>query len=244
MIGSFLNAVIYRLPNNVSMKRTRSHCPSCDKLIFWYENIPILSYLFLRGKCSGCKTRISIQYPIVELISGIAGLLLMPKTFSYMNLFFFVFYFSVFECFLALFIIDLKHKILPNSINIYLAILLLIFGLIRFPVTHVIFGGGIGLLFPLGFTYLFYLIKGKVGLGGGDIKLWGALGLYLGIKGIVINIFFSCFLGSIIGVSYIVIKKMDKSQAIPFGPFIIIVSFVQIFFPSYFNEITRLVVGF
>lgn len=239
-----MNAVIYRFPRQISIAKSRSHCPSCDKLIYWYENIPVFNYLFLRGKCSGCGTKISIQYPLVELVSGIAAVLIMPQVLNIASIMHFVFFFSVFECFMALFIIDIRHKLLPNALNIYLAVLLAIFGLMKYPIGHVVFGGAIGLLFPLGFTYAFYLVRGKIGLGGGDIKLWGALGLYLGIKGIVFNIFFSCFLGSLIGVAWIATKKMDKSQAIPFGPFILIISFVQIFFPSEFQLLTRLVVGF
>ncbi len=239
-----MNAVIYRFPRDISISKSRSHCPSCDKLIFWYENIPVFSYLFLRGKCSGCGTRISIQYPIVELVSGVAALLLMPKMLDGLSILNFVFYFSVFECFLALFVIDVRHKLLPNALNIYLALIFTAFGLMQFPVGHVVFGGAIGLLFPLGFTYAFYLLRGKIGLGGGDIKLWGALGLYLGIKGIIFNIFFSCFLGSLIGVLWIATKRIDKSQAIPFGPFILIISFIQIFFPAEFQALTQLVAGF
>lgn len=244
IIGSFMNAVIYRFPRQISISKSRSHCPSCDKLIYWYENIPLFSYIFLRGKCSGCGAKISIQYPLVELISGVASVLLMPKLLNAISLMNYVFFFSVFVCFLALFIIDLRHKLLPNALNIYLALLFLVFGLMKYPVGHVIYGGAIGLLFPLGFTYAFYLVRGKIGLGGGDIKLWGALGLYLGIKGIIFNIFFSCFLGSIIGVAWIALKKMDRGQAIPFGPFILIVAFMQIFFPSEFQLLTRLVTGF
>jgi prepilin signal peptidase PulO-like enzyme (type II secretory pathway) len=244
IIGSFMNAVIYRFPRKISISKSRSHCPSCDKLIYWYENIPVLSYIFLRGKCSGCGAGISIQYPLVELISGVASVLLMPKIVDGITILHYVFYFTVFECFLAHFIIDVRHKLLPNALNIYLALIFGSYGLMQFPISHVVYGGAIGLLFPLGFTYAFYLVRGKIGLGGGDIKLWGALGFYLGIKGIIFNIFFSCFLGSIIGVAWIALKRIDKGQAIPFGPFILVISFLQIYFPAEFQALTRLVVGF
>jgi leader peptidase (prepilin peptidase)/N-methyltransferase len=168
----------------------------------------------------------------------------MPEVFEITSIMNFIFFFSVFECFLALFVIDIQHKLLPNALNIYLAILFAIFGLMKYSIGHVIFGGAIGLLFPLAFTYAFYLIRGKIGLGGGDIKLWGALGLYLGIKGIVFNIFFSCFLGSLVGIVWIASRKMDKNQAIPFGPFILIVSFVQIYFPYEFQVLIRFATGF
>ncbi|MCR9203693.1 MAG: prepilin peptidase [Halobacteriovoraceae bacterium] len=234
-IGSFLNAVIYRLPKGISLSASRSHCPGCDKLIFWYENIPLISWIFLRGKCSGCSAKISIQYPFIELLVGVFALLVTPMQYSGFQIYYYFFYVSVFATFVAMFFIDLKHKLLPNSLNIYLAIILFSKVVMNKGYDHWLLGAAIGVLFPLGVTYLFYLLKGQVGLGGGDIKLYGALGLYLGPLGVVHNIFLSCFLGALVGGSLIVLKVIDRKTPVPFGPFIIVVAATQIFIPEQFR---------
>lgn len=235
-IGSFLNAVIYRMPREISLSASRSHCTNCDKLIYWYENIPLISYLFLRGKCSGCGSRISIVYPIVELVVGIFALVVTPSSvFESFQLFEYFFKVSVFATFVAMFVIDLKHKILPNLLNLYLALVLFTKIVLLKGYMHWGLGALIGILFPLGVTYLFYLLKGQVGLGGGDIKLYGGLGLYLGPVGVIHNIFMSCFLGALVGGSLIILKVVDRKTPIPFGPFIIVVAMVQIFLPDQFN---------
>lgn len=233
-IGSFLNAVIHRLPREISLSASRSHCTHCDKLIYWYENIPLFSWVFLRGKCSGCSGKISIQYPLVELAVGLFALYVTPKSIAGYNLYYYFFNVSVFATFLAMFIIDLKHKLLPNTLNIYLAIILFSRVVLTKNYLHWFFGGAIGVLAPLTVTYIFYLLRGQIGLGGGDIKLWGALGLYLGPMGIVHNMFLSNFLGALIGGGLILSKVVDRKTPIPFGPFIILIASVQIFFPDHF----------
>ena len=123
IVGSFLNALIYRLPREINIAHPRSSCPSCNKLINWYENIPILSFIFLKGKCSGCGAKISFQYPLVELVTGIFAGLIAPKDLNMVEVLNFLFYFGIFSAFLVHFIVDLKHQILPDSINIYLLFL-------------------------------------------------------------------------------------------------------------------------
>jgi prepilin signal peptidase PulO-like enzyme (type II secretory pathway) len=242
-IGSFLNAVIYRLPRKISLSKSRSHCPGCNKLIFWYENIPLLSYLFLRGKCSKCDFKIPFQYPLIELIVGIFALFITPNSLELNNLWSYFFYVSIFSSFLSIVLIDLRHKLIPNSINIYLSLMFFSAVVYTKGPFYWATGAAIGVLFPLGVTYGFYLIKGQVGLGGGDIKLFGALGLYLGPIGIIHNIFLSCFVGAIIGASLILLKVVDRKTPIPFGPFIILVASVQIFLPEYFARFMGLILG-
>jgi len=235
-IGSFLNAVIFRVPREISLSASRSHCPKCDKLIYWYENIPLISYVFLlRGKCSGCKEKISIEYPLIELIVGAFAFVVTPASLLPEYLYYYFFNISVFATFVGMFVIDLKHKIIPNSMNIYLALVLFSGIVLSEPYWHWLIGGGIGILFPLAITYAFYLLKGQIGLGGGDIKLYGALGLYLGPFGIIHNIFMSCFLGALVGGSLIVFKIIDRKTPIPFGPFILVMAFIQIYLPEHFS---------
>ena len=239
LIGSFLNVLILRMPKNENFVSKRSHCPKCNKLIYWYENIPILSYVFLRGKCSGCSTGISIQYPLVELCTGIFAVLLSPSYLNIETAANFAFYFSIAAAFLVHFMIDVKHKILPDGINIYLALLFLSFSILTKPVGFWLLGGAIGFLFPLGITYIFYLLKNQVGLGGGDIKLYGALGLYLGPIGVLHNVFLSCILGSLISLPLILAKVIDRKTPVPFGPFIIIAATIQIYFPGIYDQIIQ-----
>jgi len=237
LVGSFLNALIYRLPRNINIALPRSSCTNCNKVITWYENIPVISYIFLRGRCSGCKSKISLEYPAVEILSAVAAFLIAPSSFNGPDLLNFFFFFSIYCCFLVHFIVDLKHQILPDSINIYLAALFLIISYFTQPWTHWFIGGAIGLGFPLIVSWVFYQLKGQVGLGGGDIKLYGALGLYLGPIGIMQNIFLSCFLGALIGLFLIFTKLIKKDNPIPFGPFIIVVGALQIFGESWFKHL-------
>lgn len=234
LVGSFLNALIYRLPRDINIAFPRSSCTQCNKLIYWYENIPILSYVFLKGKCSGCQSKISVLYPFVEFIVACFAFSIAPKNLEPDSLLNFFFYFSIFCAFLVHFIIDLKHQILPDSITIYMACVFLLLSIFNKPLAFWLIGGLIGLSFPLIVTWIFYKIKGQVGLGGGDIKLYGVLGIYLGPVGIMQNIFLSCFLGAVIGLVMIAFKVMKKENPIPFGPFIIVVGAFQIFSPELF----------
>ena len=240
IIGSFLNALIHRIPNEISIAKPRSECPHCNKVIYWYENIPILSYIFLRGKCSQCKNPISIRYPFVELIVGLFALYITPESSDLLVITKYFLKVSVFSCFVVHFFIDVKHKILPNSVNLYLAVTLLALSGLEHHWKHILIGGAIGFLFPLIVTWLFYVVRGVVGLGGGDIKLFGALGLYLGPVGIIYNLFLSCFVGALFSIFLIAIKKMDKKNPIAFGPFILLVAFAQVFFQKEFNSFLKL----
>lgn len=239
MIGSFLNALIYRLPLGMNIALPRSACPKCKHVIKWYENIPVISYAFLRGRCSNCSTKISFLYPFIELLTAFFAYLIAPKGTAPIELFNFLFFLGVFSAFLVHFIIDLKHQILPDSINIYLGVLFLIVAITTKPWTHWLFGLAFGLGFPLLVSWIFYLLKNQVGLGGGDIKLYAVLGIYLGPVAVMQNIFLSCFLGAIVGLTLIAAKFIKKENAIPFGPFIIIVASFQIFTPDFFSQLLR-----
>lgn len=237
IIGSFLNVVILRLPDGKSVVTPGSSCGNCGKSIRWYENIPIFSFLALRGKCSNCGAKISWQYPLIELTTGFAAVVFMATLYrGYDQFVQGVLFFTIFCIFLVHFIIDLRHFLLLDSLNIYLAIVLGFYGIFYFPITHMILGAVIGGGLPYLVTWLFYKIRGKIGLGGGDIKLWAALGLYLGPIGIIHNIWLSCSLGALVGMALILTKRIDRDQPVPFGPFIIIISALQIFFSDSFSH--------
>lgn len=237
LIGSFLNVVIYRVPRQQSVVKPRSKCPSCGNMIKWHQNIPVLSWLVLRGKCANCGFKIPIKYPLVELICGFIALNLFPNSLEPEDLFTFVYYFSVACVLLAHFIIDIEHKLLPDKLNIYFLLITLPYVVFTTPYMYWLLGGAIGFLGPLFVTWAFYKLRGQIGLGGGDIKLFGILGLLLGPVGIMHNIFMSCFVGAIIGILLIVTKKMNKDTTLAFGPYIILVASIQIFFPKFFEMI-------
>ena len=238
LIGSFLNAIIYRLPRDLSML-TRSQCPKCNNTISWFDNIPLLSYVFLKGKCRHCHIKIPIHYPMIELLTGLISLSFAYSLLQSNGLMTYSFYFSIACVFICHFVIDLQHKILPNELNIYLLILFIFYSLFFYPWQYWVLGGAIGLLFPLGVTMMFYYLRGKVGLGGGDIKLYGILGIYLGPIGISQTIFLSCFLGAIIGVLLIATRRIAKDQPLSFGPFILVIATWQIFFSHSFQKFSQ-----
>ncbi|MAZ48779.1 MAG: prepilin peptidase [Halobacteriovoraceae bacterium] len=232
MVGSFLNVVIYRLPRNESVITPRSKCPQCSSMVKWYQNIPIISFLILKGKCANCDFKIPWRYPLTELTVALFSLLLMPVDLSPQALFNYAFFFSVACVFLAHLLIDLEHQLLPDKLNIYLLLVSIPYVVLHFPLMHWLLGALIGFFGPYGVTALFYKLRGVVGLGGGDIKLFGILGFILGPLGIINNIFMSCMIGSIIGVILIALKKLDRNAPFAFGPFIILAATLQIFFPD------------
>lgn len=240
MIGSFLNVLIYRIPEGKDFVKERSHCPNCGKLVYWYENIPVLSYLFLKGKCSKCGWKIPLIYPIVEIVTGLASWALMPSILDSMNFGLYLFFFSVFCCFLVHFIIDVKVQILPDVINIFLGVVFLAYAINFYSYNFWLLGAGVGYFFPYLVSYGFKKLRGLDGLGLGDVKLFGVLGIMLGPLGIVQNIFMSCMLGTIVFLILIPVFKLNRETKVPFGPFIILVASAQIFFPDAFDKFSRL----
>jgi prepilin signal peptidase PulO-like enzyme (type II secretory pathway) len=241
LIGSFLNVVIHRVPKNESVVKPRSKCPNCGHMIKWYQNIPVISWLFLKGKCANCGFKIPIKYPLIELLVGFIAYNLFPEDLSPQTLFGFAYFFSVACILLSHFVIDIEHQILPDKINIYFLLITLPYVILTMPYMHWLLGGVFGFFGPLAVTWIFYKLRGQIGLGGGDIKLFGILGLLLGPVGIMHNIFMSCFLGAIIGIILIATKKLDKNTPLAFGPYIIFVASFQIFFPSYFEMVNPFV---
>lgn len=235
LVGSFLNVIIYRVPKNLSVVTPRSKCPKCSHKISWYENIPVISFLFLKGKCKKCKTKIPTEYVLVEILMGIFAYLLIPQYIHLNSMIEFIFYFSTASVFVCHFIIDVKYQILPDKINLYFLVTTIIYSLLFRDMVQVLMGGAVGFLLPYGVTYLFYKIRGVVGLGGGDIKLFGILGLILGPIGIVQNMFFSCAIGAICGLILILMKKMKSENPLAFGPFIILGATLQIYLPNIFK---------
>lgn len=225
--GSFFNVCIVRVPQGKSVVRNRSHCRSCQKALKWYHNIPVLSYVLLRGKCAFCKSSISIQYPIVEITSSII--------FSYMWLEFgwswSGFFYTVFVSMLLIItVIDLQHMIIPDELS--LSGILIGFISVFFTGEMVwwesLLGAALGGGVFLGIAMLYEKMAKQEGLGGGDIKLLAMIGAWLGIQSILVVIVISSALGSLVGISLMLFKRKNLKTAIPFGPFLAVAAIIYL----------------
>jgi leader peptidase (prepilin peptidase) / N-methyltransferase len=217
-VGSFLNVVIHRLPRKSSVVRPGSRCPGCGYELRWFDNIPVLSWLFLKGRCRKCRTPISIRYPIVEILTMLVFLL-----------HWWVFGWTVllwvrigFACALiALFAIDLEHHLLPDRITLPGVAVGLIVSLIVPPgildaILGTILGGGV--LWAIGEAY--YRYSGQEGMGGGDVKMLAMVGAFLGWKLVLVTLVLSSVTGSLIGMTVIAARRGDMKYALPYGTFL------------------------
>lgn len=218
-IGSFLNVCIYRLPLGRSIVTPGSACPACGHTIRWFENIPILSFILLRARCSACNRPISIRYPFVELLMGILAVAVWQKFPFQID---FLIYLVFCAAMLVITFIDLDHMIIPDIIS--LPGIAMGFA-VSFVSNHmdweqslmgILLGGG--LFYAVAF--IFCLITKKEGMGGGDIKLLAMIGAFLGWQAVLFVIFTSAFVGAIVGLIYTRIYSNDKNAQIPYGPFL------------------------
>lgn len=229
LVGSFLNVCIYRLPKEESIVTPGSHCPYCKKPIAFYDNIPLISYLLLKGKCRHCKKSISSRYPLIEGITALISFLLLLK---YGPSWDYLIYFSFASALMVITVIDLDHQIIPDVISLPGVGV----GLISsFVLTHITFlesligmvlGGGSLFLVATIYQWLFK----REGMGGGDIKLLAMIGAFLGWKAVILTILLSSLIGSVAGMVVIVFKGKDFKYAIPFGPFLSLGALISMFY--------------
>jgi len=227
-IGSFLNVLIIRIPEGQSIILPSSYCPKCGQAIRVYDNIPIISYILLRGKCRDCHEKISMQYPIVETITALMSLLLLLKfglSFKYLSSFIFI------CALIVITFIDLRNQIIPDVISLpgipvffFLAVFCMNLTVWE-SLLGILIGGGC--LFAVAFLY--EIITKREGMGGGDIKLLAMLGAFLGWKSLFFILFVSSLLGAVVGVSAMIIKGQNMKYAIPFGPFLSIAAAAYLF---------------
>jgi leader peptidase (prepilin peptidase)/N-methyltransferase len=229
LIGSFLNVCIFRLPRGESIVWPGSHCPSCANSIASYDTIPLLSYLWLRGRCRACRTPISIRYPLVEAVNA----------FGYLAILWFfgptwtaALYAVLFSALVVVTGTDLTHKMIPNvitlpgmAVGLLGAVTVLPVGVVN-SVVGLTVGGGILWLLAWLSPYLF----GKEGMGGGDIKLLAMIGAFLGWKPALLTIMIGSLTGSIIGISLIALRIIKRDDYLPFGPFLVLGALLSLFF--------------
>ncbi|MBU1172160.1 MAG: prepilin peptidase [Proteobacteria bacterium] len=239
-IGSFMNVCIYRIPAKESLIRPRSSCPNCGVPIKFYDNIPVISFLFLLGKCRSCKKSISIRYPLVELFTGLLWLLCYMKfgfTGECITLIIFL------STLVVITFIDMDHRIIPDIISlpgIPLFFLLSVYFTTmgwKESLFGILLGGGSLLIVAEGY----YLITKNEGMGGGDIKLLAMIGAMIGWKGVFFTIFASSAIGTLIGLIVIISTKNTLKFAVPFGPFLSLGAAIYVFMG---DEIIRWYYGF
>ena len=250
MLGSFLNVVIYRLPlimesrwrqgcyellemegekadTPMSLAFPNSHCPACEAPIKPWQNVPVISYLVLRGKCASCATPIAKRYPILELVTGVMTMLL-------------AFYFhtpvallgvALFTwALIALTMIDVDHQLLPDDITLpllWLGLLFNVFGVFA-PLTDAVIGAmaGYGILWSV--YWLFKLVTGKEGMGYGDFKLLAALGAWMGWQDLPLVILLSSVVGAVLGIVLIFMRGRSKDTPMPFGPYLAMAGWIAL----------------
>jgi len=230
VVGSFLNVVILRLPvAGESIVYPPSRCPVCSTSINWYDNIPVLSFIFLGGKCRSCREPISFQYPLVELSMALLSLALYTKfalSFEYF------FYFLFLAALLAIIFIDMHHQIIPDVISLPGIVIGFAGSFLNTTVTWqqsgigILAGGGILYCVALGY----YLFTRRAGMGGGDIKLLAMIGAFLGWQSLLFVVFASSLSGSIIGIFAMMKQGKGGKTRVPFGPFLAIAAMVFLFF--------------
>ena len=237
IVGSFANVCIYRLPRGESIIRPGSHCPSCGKPVLWYDNIPILSFIFLRGRCRNCKSSISFRYPLVEFLTGFLFLM----SFRYMGISGSLpFYWYLFVLLIIATFTDFAHLIIPDCISLP-GIIIGVFACFIFPeimkgASHIegltssikglLAGGGaiwvIGILGKIAFR--------KDAMGGGDVKLMAMAGSFLGTKLVFLSIFLGSLFGAMVGGILIALRLKTRKDYIPFGPYLALGAVSSLFF--------------
>lgn len=212
IIGSFLNVCIYRIPKKESIVKKSSHCTNCGSVLNWYDLFPVLSYLFLGGRCRKCKERISLQYPVIELLNGVLYLMIFNTYGLHIES---LLYAMLCSSLIVISVIDYRTFEIPLGINIFILTL----GLIRiaFDDTHMI-DYAIGFFSVSGFLLIIYVATKGKGIGGGDIKLMATCGLLLGWKLILLGFLFGCIGGAMIHL--LRMKYSEAGNMLAFGPYL------------------------
>lgn len=256
VVGSFLNVVILRLPammqrewrsecrllleldenvddhkEKLSLAFPGSHCPICQHAIRPWENIPVISYLLLRGRCSNCDTRISSRYPLIELAAGLASVVVATHVGAQLLL---LPYLLLTWALITLAVIDMDTQLLPDDITLPLLWGGLLFNVVLGPVTatDAVLGAAAGYLLLWSIYWLFKLATGKEGMGYGDFKLLAALGAWLGWQSLPSIILLSSVVGAVLGIIILAVQGKDKSQPLPFGPYLAAAGWISLIWGS------------
>lgn len=224
IFGSFFNVVGLRVPQQLSFSTGRSSCPHCHTPLKSYELIPVISYLLQRGKCRHCQTRISWIYPTIELLTGCLFAFSVYQLGFQIELIVALLFVSLL---MIIFVSDITYMVIPNKVLLFfLPWFVLLRGIEPLtPWTSSIYGALVG----AGIIAVIILLS-KGGMGGGDLKLFGVLGIVLGLKQILLTFFLACIIGALISIFLMLFKKVDRKQAVPFGPYIVVAAMITYFY--------------
>jgi len=219
IVGSFLNVCIHRIPQGKSIVAPSSHCPRCKTPIRFYDNIPLVSFIILKGRCRKCEAPISLRYPLVEFLMGFFSLILLLR-FGISTLY--LIYLAFFASLTLVSFIDLPLRIIPDVISLPGIVIGLVISFlhpqmsVKDSLIGVLLGGGS--LYVVASAY--HLITKREGMGGGDVKLLAMIGAFIGWKGVLFTILCSSFIGTVVGVTLMLVFSADSKYAVPFGPFL------------------------
>lgn len=235
MWGSFLNVVAFRLIQNQSIIVPRSYCVHCKGSIAWYDNIPVVSWVLLRGSCRMCHAPISYLYPFIEIITAISFIALyltVDQT-----------YFFAYLIFISLLVIttrtDLEYMLIIPELCLYPAVVafaLSYVGLLPINLLQSITGAVIGYFSLWSIAKIYYIVTGKHGLGDGDFDLFALIGAFTGINGLITSLLLASWSGSIIGIAYLAITKSQINTRIPFAPFLALGALIYVYFQDIIHQ--------
>ncbi|MBD3300436.1 MAG: hypothetical protein GF347_03730 [Candidatus Moranbacteria bacterium] len=253
--GSFVNVLVYRIEKNRSFTLSRSICPACKKRIKWYDNVPVLSFFYLKGRCRYCKRKISVQYPLVESLTALIFLiviyfkaplevrnlewLFLDRALLVRIFFFLLYYMAVISILMGVFIIDLKHYIIPNRL-VYPGIIIVLLNNLLVSLfdqtlwldffNSAFYLGILGALISGGFFFLQVYISKEKWMGWGDVKFGVFMGLLLGFPNILAGLFLAYVLGAFVGLILLNLKSKKINSEIPFGPFLCMGTLIALLF--------------
>ncbi|MFH1938154.1 MAG: prepilin peptidase [Patescibacteria group bacterium] len=242
-VGSFLNVVICRLKTKETILFNRSYCPKCRAVLKWYDLIPVLSFLLQKGRCRYCNAKISWQYPIVEISTGLLFLLIFnlqftPFDFTQGKIFNLIYYFIIVSFLIIIFVYDLKHYIILDRI-IYPGIIISLLYLLAAAAYDSLFSYFLSAFIASGFFLALVLVSEGKWMGLGDVKLSFLMGLILGWPNILFALFLSFLSGAVIGIGLIIFGKKGFKSQIPFGPFLAGSTILVMFSTLYLNNLIQ-----
>lgn len=224
VFGSFFNVVGLRTPLKQAFSRDRSRCPHCEHVLLWYELIPVVSYLLLQGKCRYCRDGISPLYPVVEILTGILFAFSFFITGFHLEL---IISLLLVSMLVIIIVSDLTYMCIPDGVLLFFLPLFIAMRFMQpFDPWWSPFAGGLGVLLLIAAIILI----SRGGMGGGDMKLFGMLGIVLGIKKVMLAFFLACLFGGVIGMALLWFKIVQRGQAVPFGPYIVTAALVSYFY--------------
>lgn len=238
VIGSFLNVCIYRIPAGESVVTPRSRCPHCLTTIRWYHNLPVLSWIFLKGRCAYCGEPFSVRYSLVEAFTGLLFVLFLYRFGLHQVT---LVAWLLVAALVAISFIDLDHQIIPDVISLpgipigFLCSFALPWVSWQSSLLGILLGGGILLAIALGYEWL----TKQEGMGLGDVKLLAMLGAFLGAPAILPIIFLASIMGTLVGIPLMLIKRAGRKLAIPFGPFLAGSALIYLFFVDRIDPVAR-----